>query len=142
MFDSVLSIYVFSVKKELLCYAKVVHYLNRSTPLLSAEAAFRRLGCRHLGTLRQCDFRFNVHRTGETACIFTRGCIAAHVVLHAAAARRFARVQRTKGSRTSTLLPNGAFFLPAYALTSRALKDKAVKPSSLRAASFRRLAIY
>ena len=60
----------------------------------------------------------------------------------AAAARRLARVQRTIGSRTSTLLPNGAFFLPTYALTSRAFKDKAVKPSSLRAAAFRRLAFY
>ena len=45
-------------------------YFKRSSPLLSAEAAFRRLGCSHLGTLRQCDFRFNAHRTGETACIF------------------------------------------------------------------------
>ena len=31
--------------------AKVVHYLNRSSPLLSASAAFRRLGFSHLGTL-------------------------------------------------------------------------------------------
>ena len=45
-------------------------YFKRSSPPLSAEAAFRRLGCSHLGTLRQCDFRFNAHRTGETACIF------------------------------------------------------------------------
>ena len=50
--------------------AKVVHYLNRSSPLHSAEAAFRRLGFSHLGTLRQCDFRFNAHRTGETVGIF------------------------------------------------------------------------
>ena len=50
--------------------AKVVHYLNRSSPLLFAEAAFRRLGFSHLGTLRQCVFRFYAHRTGETVGIF------------------------------------------------------------------------
>ena len=68
MFDGVLSIDVNCVFGN--CFAKVVHYLNRSSHLLSAEAAFRRLGYSHLGTLRQCDFRFNAHRTGETACIF------------------------------------------------------------------------
>ena len=45
-------------------------WLNRSSPLLSAEAALRRLGFSHLGTLRQCVFRFNSHRAGETVGIF------------------------------------------------------------------------
>ena len=45
-------------------------WLNRSSPLHSAEAAFRRLGFSHLGTLRQGDFRFNNHRAGETVGIF------------------------------------------------------------------------
>ena len=43
---------------------------NRSSPLLSAKAAFRRLGFSHLGTLRQCVFRFYAHRAGETVGIF------------------------------------------------------------------------
>ena len=116
-------------------------YFKRSSPLLSAEAAFRRLGCSHLGTLRQCDFRF-IPTAPARLHASLQGLHCCACSPSAAAVRRLARVQRTIGSRTSTLLPNGAFFLPAYALTSRAFKDKAVKPSSLRAATFRRLAFY
>ena len=38
--------------------AKVVHYLNRSSPLLSAKAVFRRLGFSHLGTLANVTSAF------------------------------------------------------------------------------------
>lgn len=43
--------------------------------LLSADAVFRRLGFSHLGTLRQCVFRFNTHRTGQTVGSFAGAAI-------------------------------------------------------------------
>ena len=139
MFDAVLSIVGANCIK-MNGSAKVVHYLNRSSPLLSAEAAFRRLGCSHLGTLRQCDFRFNAHRTGETACIFAGAALLRMQSFCCSCTQT--RSCSTHKRLTHKHPSSERCFLPTYALTSRAFKDKAVKPSSLRAAAFRRLAFY
>ena len=68
MFDGVLSIVGASCIK-MNCFATVVHYLNRSSPLLSALLRSEGLASApwHVG---QCDFRFNAHRAGETVGIF------------------------------------------------------------------------
>ena len=89
-----------------------VCWFNRSSPLHSAEAAFRRLGFSHLGTLRQGGFRFYAHRTGETVGIFA-GAALLRMQYICCRYPQTRSTQRTYGPRPATFFQKVAL---AFAL--------------------------
>ena len=84
--------------------------INRSSPLHSAEAAFRRLGFSHLGTLRQCVFRVYAHRTGETVGIFA-GAALLRMQYICCRYPQTRSTQRTYGLRPATFFQKVALVL-------------------------------